>query len=350
MEMKRRIITIVVIVAVVGAGVYWWLSRRPHAVTLTGIVATDDVQVSSQVLGRVQKLLVRQGDNVKKGQLLAVILPEELQADKAYYEMSEKESAAQVEQAKADLKLQEEQTREQIRQATANLAMYNAQVKQAEADLELARLTFNRSKALRARNINSEQDYEQARANYDSSSARVESLRKQAKAAVAALALARANADQVDARRAALAASIRHLAAAGAQNAKAGVVLGYTEIRAPIDGIVDVRAALQGEVVSPGQGIVSLIDPDELWVRADVEESYIDRIRLGDKMTVRLPSGATREGTVFFRGVDADYASATAAQARHQDLRDPPALRQPRPHPRPWDDDLCDPAGEVTLP
>ena len=99
------------------------------------------------------------------------------------------------------------------------------------------------------------------------------------------------------------------------------MVLGYTEIRAPIDGIVDVRAALQGEVVAPGQGIVSLIDPDDLWVRADVEEGYIDRIRLGDKMTVRLPSGTTREGTVFFRGVDADYATQRDVSRTKRDIK-----------------------------
>ena len=64
--------------------------------------------------------------------------------------------------------------------------------------------------------------------------------------------------------------------------------LDYTEIRAPIDGIVDVRAALPGEVVNPGQAIVTLINPDNLWVRADVEETYIDRIHLGDKLMVRL--------------------------------------------------------------
>ena len=58
--------------------------------------------------------------------------------------------------------------------------------------------------------------------------------------------------------------------------------LAYTEVRAPIAGIVDVRAARPGEVVAAGQPIVTLVDPDDLWVRADVEESYIDRIRLGD--------------------------------------------------------------------
>ena len=77
------------------------------------------------------------------------------------------------------------------------------------------------------------------------------------------------------------------------------VQLDYTEIRAPADGIVDTRAALQGEVVTPGQGIVTLIDPGRLWVRADVEETYIDRIRLGDPLPVRLPSGARRQGNGF---------------------------------------------------
>ena len=70
----------------------------------------------------------------------------------------------------------------------------------------------------------------------------------------------------------------------------------YTEIHAPIDGIVDVRAARVGEVVTPGQPIVTLINPDDLWVRADVEETLHRRVRIGDTLTVRLPSGVEREG------------------------------------------------------
>ncbi len=140
-------------------------------------------------------------------------------------------------------------------------------------------------------------------------------------AAQAALALAKSNADQVAARRAALEANRHQLAAAGAQKEKAKVHLGYTEIHAPIDGIVDVRAALPGEVVNPGQGIVTLIDPDDLWVRADVEETYIDRVHLGDTMTVRLPSGAERKGTVFYRGVDADYATQRDVSRTKRDIK-----------------------------
>ena len=157
--------------------------------------------------------------------------------------------------------------------------------------------------------------------SYAGAKAHVESLKKQVKSAEAALALAKANTEAIAARRAALASTVHHLAATHAQAEKAQVVLSHTEIQAPIDGIVDVRVALQGEVVSPGQPIVTLVDPDGLWVRADVPESYIDRIHLGDMLTVTLPSGAARQGKVFFRGVDADYATQRDVSRTKRDIK-----------------------------
>src|SRR5262249_20716185 len=90
--------------------------------------------------------------------------------------------------------------------------------------------------------------------------------------------------------------------AAEAQKTKADVRLGYTELHAPINGIVDVRAVRQGEVVNSGEPVLTLINPDDLWIRIDVEETYIDRIRLGDTVQVRLPSGDTRKGHRLFAG------------------------------------------------
>jgi HlyD family secretion protein len=110
-------------------------------------------------------------------------------------------------------------------------------------------------------------------------------------------------------------------AAAAAQRAKADVRLGYAEIHAPIDGIVDVRAALPGEVVTPGQPVVTLINQDDLWVRVDVEETYIDRVRVGDKLTVRLPSGAELQGTVFYRGADAGFATQRDVSRTKRDIK-----------------------------
>jgi HlyD family secretion protein len=109
--------------------------------------------------------------------------------------------------------------------------------------------------------------------------------------------------------------------AAGAQKSKADVRLGYTEVRAPISGVVAVLAARQGEVISVSQPILTLINPDDLWVRADVEETYIERIRLGDSLTVRLPFGTERRGTVFYRAVDADYATQRDVSRSKRDIK-----------------------------
>ena len=122
-------------------------------------------------------------------------------------------------------------------------------------------------------------------------------------------------------RRSQLQASEHMEAAAAAQKTKADVRLRYTEIHAPIDGIVDVRAVRPGEIVTPGQPVVTLINPDDLWVRADVEETYVDRVRVGDKMRVRLPSGEERDGTVFYRGVDASFATQRDVSRTKRDIK-----------------------------
>jgi HlyD family secretion protein len=319
---KKRIFLLFALAVVAGAAlVYYVAVRTPASIVLTGVVTTDAVRVGALIQGRIEELDVAPGDSVEKGRMLARIQPQEPKADVAYYKNMEKASAAAVAEAKAELTFFEEQTREQIRQAEANVAVTRAQARQAEADLESARLEYERQKQLREKQLNSAQALDQARTAYEAAQARSESVVKQVQAAGAALSVARANEEQIGARKAELESAGEQLAAAAAQTAKAEVRLAYTEIRAPISGIVDVRAALTGEVVTPGQTIVTLIDLDDLWVRADVEESYIDRVRLGDKLEVRLPSGAARECDVFFRGVDADYATQRDVSRTKRDIK-----------------------------
>lgn len=256
--MKRRIPIFLLLVALIAAGIYYHVLRSPSGLVLTGVVTTDEVIVSSEIQGRLQQLNVREGDPVTNGELLAVIQPEAQLADMNYYARNEEQASAQIAQAKADL--------------------------------ENAQLAFQREKNLFAQNTASQQEYDQARTAYDSAKARVDAMDRQTQAA-------------------------------GAQKEKAAVLLSYTEIKAPVTGIVDTRAALQGEVVNPGQAIVTLINEDDLWIRADVEETYIERIHLGDKLMVRLPSGEVRQGTVFFRGVDADYATQRDVSRTKRDIK-----------------------------
>ncbi len=320
--MKRKIlIPALILLVLAGSVAYYRGTTRPHSMVITGIVTTNDVIVSAQIQGQLARLLVKEGDTVQTGQLVAVIEPEELRADKAFYVHTEQGTAAQVQQAEAALQYQEKQTRDQIRQAEAALASTQAQQTEAEADLELDRVNLGRAEGLFKQSIVSAQSLDQARATYEAQKAHVESLRKQVEAQRAAVALARANEDQITVRRNELLSMRRQLAAAGAQMSKAQVRLNYTEIRSPIPGFVASLPARQGEVVNIAQPILEVVNPDDLWVRVDVEETYIDRVRLGEKMRVRLPSGAEREGTVFYRGVDADYATQRDVNRSKRDIK-----------------------------
>jgi HlyD family secretion protein len=56
-------------------------------------------------------------------------------------------------------------------------------------------------------------------------------------------------------------------------------------------------------------------------VRADVEETYIDRVKMGDRLTVRLPSGEERQGEVFYRRVDAGFATQRDVSRTKRDIK-----------------------------
>ncbi len=319
--MKRWFILALLLVLVAGGIYLYRVLNRPQGLMLTGIVTTNEVNVSPLIQGRVDRLLVREGDAVKAGQLLAVMDPLELQADRSFYLHTEQGAAAQVEQDEAALQYQEAMTRDQISQAEAALGAVQAQVKEAAADLDLNRINYERAQNLFKRQVYSAQALDQARTTYDASRAHLESLQKQVDAQAAEVALARSNENQITVRMKELQAGRRQLLAAGAQKSKADVRLGYTEVRAPIGGVVAVLAARQGEVISVSQPILTLINPDDLWVRADVEETYIERIRLGDSLTVRLPFGTERSGTVFYRAVDADYATQRDVSRSKRDIK-----------------------------
>jgi HlyD family secretion protein len=317
----KRAVIIAAIVAGVGATLYYFANLRTSSLVLTGIVTTNDVIVSPLVAGRIDRLLVKDGDTVEPGQLLAVIAPDELRADTSYYAHSAKGISSQVVEAEAAVRYQKSQTADQIRQAEAVLAAAEAQVDEAQANLDNARVTLERNRGLAGYGIITTQDLDSSRTAYQSASAHVAALKKQVDAQRAALALARSNADQITVKENQLLADRQQFEAASAQRAKADVRLAYTEVHAPIAGFVDERAVREGEVVNAGQPILTLINPDDLWVRADVEETYIDRVRLGDRLTVRLPSGVERQGTVFFRGADAAFATERDVSRTKRDIR-----------------------------
>jgi HlyD family secretion protein len=214
-----------------------------------------------------------------------------------------------------------DQTGASIDQARAHVTSSDAQLEQARVALARDKDDLARMQKLFDKGEVSAQDRDHAEATVKMSQANVDALEESAKAEAAGLNVAQANRKQVDARQSEISTTLAQLQQARATEAEVATQLGYTEIYAPISGIVSVRVAKQGEVVAQSSPIVVLVDMDDLWVRADVEESYIDSIQFGQTLRVQLPSGEIREGKVFFKGVEGDFATQRDVSRTKRDIK-----------------------------
>jgi len=300
---------------------YLYTMPRERGIVLIGIVDAHEVIVSPKITGRIERLNVDEGSRVTAGELIALLDQAELAAQVESATARIASLSAQLREAETDLQYTDEHTAAALAQAEAALAATRAQLEEAGAELERARLDYERAEGLYQQGVFSAQVRDRAQAEFKAARARVDSLADQAKASEAALAGAQANRQQVELRRSQLARIRAQLAEARAQKTEAETRWGYTEVRAPLTGIVSLRVRRQGEVVQMGEPIVTLIDIDHLWVRADLEETYINRIRLGDRFPVRLPDGSQVDGEVFFKGVEAEFATQRDVSRSKRDIK-----------------------------
>ncbi len=300
---------------------YLMTTPRGSDLQLTGIVTGTDVIVSPLVQGRLDKLLVDEGSSVKAGQLIAEIDPTELKTVQDSAAANIRALQARLQQASTTQTMNAEQTEAAAQQAAANLTTAKAQLDQTKATLALDDVTYQRDRGLFEKGVVAAQDRDNAKRDLDVAQANVKAQEDQVHAAEAQVMAAEANRKQVDVQQSDVVATRAQVAQAVAQKDQAATQVGYTKIYAPIDGIVSVRVARQGEVVQAGGPIVTVLDIDHLWVEADVEESLIGSIGFGQKLNVRLPSGDTVEGTVFYKGVENDYATQRDVSRTKRDIK-----------------------------
>lgn len=294
---------------------------RTKEIPLTGIVDGNEVIVSPKISGRIERLLVEEGSEVKQGQLIAVLDRAELEAQRDASAANIRNLEAKVSEVQNTWGWTNDQTKAALDRASASLTSTRAQLEEARADLWRSELDYKRTQGLFEGGVASAQDRDRAEAAYRAAQAHVKSLADQVKAQEAEVAVARANRKQLNVQQSDLAAARAQLQQARASKAEAETRLGYTEILAPLNGMVSVRVARQGEVVQVGGPIVTIIDIDHLWVRADVEESYVGSIPFGDRLQVRLPSGERLEGTVFFKGVENEFATQRDVSRTKRDIK-----------------------------
>jgi len=302
----------------------WYLltAHTSGDLKLIGTVDANEVLVSAKIPGRIQKLSVDEGQTVKAGQLLAVIESEDLQAA---------HQAAQATVSSQQSKLNETvETERQTRGETSNATINaEAQVRsaratqaQAQAQLEHQEADTSRIVALAQQGIMSQQASDEAATSLKAAHAAAESAKENVAAAEAALKqaqahelLAVANARTVESTRG-LVANARALAD------QANAELGYTQVLAPVSGKVNVLAARQGEVLSAGGTIATVMDLTQTWIYAPLPETHSDAVQLGDSLLVIMPSGTAVQGKVIAKSAEADFATQRDINGgRKRDIR-----------------------------
>jgi len=318
----RNKFLIILAVIVTASAIYYLLSTpRSSDLVLIGTVDSNQIIVSPQMQGRIAKLLVDEGTQVKRGDLIAVLDPSELEAQARAAAAMIDSLRSQVSATQATRAATQGSTSSNVVNAQARLQSARAQLLQAEATLQRTESDSRRVIALAKQGVASDQDRVQAESNLKAQQATVESLREQVSAAEADLNTALANIHQAHAAESTVQSTRGQLANAEAQLKEAEVRLGYTKIYAPVSGTVSVRAAREGEVLNAGQPIVTLVDFSDTWVRAAIPETESDHIGIGDTLRIRLPGGTVTLGKVFFKSPEADFATQRDVSRRKRDIR-----------------------------
>jgi len=215
------------------------------------------VTVSAKITGILEKLYADQGDHVQKGQLLAKLDAAELRA---------REMAAQAARSRAQ----------------RDLARAQADMVKAQADLNLAKSNYQR-------------DLEVFKPGYISKAA-FDTTKAQLQVTESVLAASKAT---VTAQEAAVKQAESEVRAAAA-------VHKYTDIVAPMDGLITVRKAELGTTITPGTPIFQMVDTDQIWVAAWIDETKIAQLREGQPARIMLRSGRAFQGEVARLNKEAD--------------------------------------------
>ena len=339
------------------------------AFTVDGALESDEVDVSSKLPGRIAKMLVEEGDQVKAGQVVAVLEAEEIDAKQDQANAGVRASEVLEGQAGLAADLENRKANDQVGQAQAGVLAAKAalgmakqklaaiqsgarpqeieQVEQAlaaaQAQFETATKTYNRVNSLAKEGVVSQQKADEVEMTYRSAQAQLagtkakldlvkEGARKeeieaarqqveQAKAGVTAaeqqLQLALDARGLVGIRRLDVAAASQKVEASKGTLREVTAYKKQTQIISPITGFVSQRMIRAGEIVAPGYAILSVTRTDKFWVDVYVDETKFAGHRTGDAVDVYIPAiGKTVPGKITKVIAAADFATKRSTNER----------------------------------
>lgn len=290
------ILLIIFLLAGLGGGGWWWYQTTKFVSTDDSRISGTIVSVSAKIPGKITEVLVKEGDVVKAGQVVARIDSRDVAAQKAQAEAALAAAQARYEEVTAGSRPQE------IGQARAGADQAAANIAQAQATLDNARKQYQRMQQLFNEGAISTAQRDQAEAAYLVANEAVRAAREGKTAAEEKFDLSKEG-SRAETIRAALAQVKQAEAALQAIS----VTEEYTMIVAPVTGTVALKSVNPGEVVAAGQPLFSVANLDDVWLNARIEETKVGKVQVGQ--TVEYTIDAYPQQT--FTGKVYEIGSAT---------------------------------------
>ena len=318
----KKVIVALVSISMAGSAVWYFLIRKPadpkNLIKVSGRIEGDDSTVSTKISGRIREITVREGDQVRVGQLIAVLDDDQVNAREEQEQSNVRQAEARVLSAQQQIAVLQAQLEEsnigvdqakidaqgRVNQAEAQVAQAEAELARTEADYKQARYDEEKYTMLASDGDVPERTGHQARSTAEAHAAAVRAAHRQVDVAQGALLMAKANLSNA-AMRTSQAAAIRQqivqaqseISAAQAEVERARGKLKEVQadradlqILAPIEGTVATRSAEPGEVVASGTPLITLVNLNAVYLRGFIPEGEIGRVKTGQTARVYLDS------------------------------------------------------------
>ena len=293
MTNTKKIIRSILIIAIIAAGIIWVCAHFFH---LGNVEWTDNAQVrrnivpiNSRVQGYIERICFNDFEEVHKGDTLVVIENSEhllrvAQANAAYQRSLVENTAMGT----------------TISTTENNLSVSDAAINELKVRLAQAETDYNRYEQLLAQKAVTRQQYETVKTNYDALKAKYDMLVRQKNSTRL---VKTEQTQRLEQRKA-------DIEAAKAALDLAQLNLSYTVVTAPCDGIASKKNIQIGQLIQPGQNLLSLVESDKVWVVANYKETQMKNIK--DGMSVKIKVDAVPD--ITFHGIVTSISNATGAQ------------------------------------
>ena len=297
---KRGLIALAALGLIAWAG-NWLYYRWTHIYVDDARIDGEVVTIASRVSGWLTELTVIEGDEVKKGQVIARIDDRDSRLHREVLQARLKTIESQMGVIRAQTGQVDEETLGKYQTETNRIAGAEAEVASAAANVKQAKQDYERAVDLHAQKWLSQQAMERARTSYEQARETHRKAVADAAAARGALSSASGSRKQLQVMERQLLVLSNQAAEIRAEMQRQEIDIADRMIRSPADGRIVMTFVRKGEHVSAGQRLAMFHDPNEIWVEANVKETAIGHLKPGMKANVRVDAypGRVVQGEIY---------------------------------------------------